>query len=463
MSLPKNATHYKRYWDEERETMPQKQRDKLILERIRHQLHYVYDKIPFYRNHYDKNNFKPDDVKHLEDFTTKVPVIEKKLLLADQRENPPFGSYLGVSIEDVVRINGSAGTTTGIPTYYGISRRDWDRIGEIEAMCQWAAGIRPCDVVQITYPFSLWLGGWGVLAGLDRIGSANFPLGLSESERHLNLMHQLKSTVLWSTPSYAIRLVEVAKEMGFDLRKSPVRMLIVAGEPGGRNPGTRKLIEDSWNACVHDSGSTSEMCPFQTNIECEEHAGTHLYTDEVYTEIVNLRDSNEPVPMGKRGAVVYTHLYRESQPMIRMWAGDESYMVDDPCRCGRTYPRLPDGLIGRIDDMLVIRGANVYPSAIEDVLRKTKGIGVEFRIIVEKKGALDEISVLAEYDPVVFPDLMEPSNKVALDKLADEASKAMKVSLGVRVPISIVDAGSLERSTLKAKRVIDKRRLPKTN
>src|SRR3990172_4309714 len=161
MSLPKNAANYKRYWDEERETMPQKQRDKVILERIRHQLNYVYHKIPFYRNHYDKNGFKPDDVKHLEDFTTKVPIIEKKMLLADQKENPPFGSYLGGPIEDVVRINGSAGTTTGIPTYYGISRRDWDRIGEIEAMCQWAAGIRPCDVVQITYPFSLRLGGGG--------------------------------------------------------------------------------------------------------------------------------------------------------------------------------------------------------------------------------------------------------------------------------------------------------------
>lgn len=458
MSIPKNGAKYKKYWDEERETMPPKEREKIILERMKYQLNYVYNKLPFYRKHYDAYNFKPDDVKYIEDFSTKVPVIDKKMMLADQKENPPFGSYLGVTLEEIVRINGSAGTTTGVPSYYGISKRDWERIMEAEAMCQWAAGIRPCDIVQVAYPFSLWLGGWGVLAGLDRIGSANFPLGLSESERHINLMYQLKSTVFWATPSYAIRLAEVAKNIGLDSHQSSLRMMLVAGEPGGRVPATRQLIENSWNVCVHDSGSTSEMCPFQTNIECEAHAGTHVFTDEVYTEIVSIDNSNEPVPMGKRGAIIYTHLYRESQPMIRMWAGDETYMIDEPCPCGRTYPRLPEGVLGRIDDMLVIRGANVYPSMIEDVIRNTPGTGTEFRIIVEKKGALDEVSVHAEYDPTLISGLLDSQKKEALKKLEEEATKNLKVSVGVRVPVSIVEPGTFERTTLKAKRVIDKRK-----
>ena len=453
------ASEYSRFWDEQRETMSPKERNKIILERIKYQLEYVYNKLPFYRDLYDSHHFRPSDVKYLEDFTTKVPIIEKKMLLEDQKKNPPFGSYLGVSLEQIVRINGSAGTTTGVPTYYGISKRDWERITEVEAMCQWAAGVRPSDVVQITYPFTLWLGGWAVLAGLDRIGSANFPLGLSESQRHISLMYQLKSTVLWATASYAIHLAEVAKEMGFNTRESPLRMTIVAGEPGGQIPATRKYIEDTWNASVHDSGSTSEMCPFQTNIECDAHCGTHVYIDEIYTEIVNKDNPNEPVKMGERGAIVYTHLYRESQPMIRMWAGDESYMVDEPCPCGRTYPRLPEGLLGRIDDMLVIRGANVYPSAIEDVLRHNQGIGTEFRIIVEKKGVLDEISAQAEYEPDLFKELLsEVQKKQALAKLAAEASANMKTALGVRLPVSIVEPGTLERTTLKARRVIDKRR-----
>ncbi len=459
MSNSRDHKGYKKYWDEERETMSPKDREKIILERLKYQLDCVYNKVPFYHKLYDQHNFKPSDVKTLEDFTTKVPIIDKKMLLKDQRENPPFGSYLGVPLEDVVRINGSAGTTTGVPTYYGISKKDWERIAEAEAMCIWATGIRPSDVVQVIFPFSLWLGGWGVLAGLDRIGSSNFPLGVAESERHISLMYQLKTTAFFATPSYAVRLGEVAKEMGYDLAQFNVKRVVVAGEPGGQIPATRTAISKIWNnAPIFDTGSTSEMCPFQTNIECEAHQGTHTFTDEVYTEIVSKDDPNVPVPMGERGAIVYTHLYRESQPMIRMWAGDETYMVDDPCPCGRTYPRLPEGLLGRMDDMLVIRGANVYPSAIEDVLRGTTGIGTEYRIIVGKKGPLDEVSVKAEYDKNSFEKFEGAEKQRRLQTLARETEKSMRVSLGIRVPVEIVEPDTFERATLKSKRLIDKRK-----
>ena len=240
-------------------------------------------------------------------------------------------------------------------------------------MAQWCGGIRPDDIVQIGFPFGLFFGGWGVVQGVEVIGATLFPLGVTESERHLQFLQRLGSTVFSATPSYCIHLLSVAESMGIDLRESAVHHLLVGGEPGGSLPGTREIIERGWGARLIDAGSTSEMYPFQTNVGCDAGTGTHLFTDEVFTEVVDKDDRNAPVPMGTRGAVVYTHLWRDSQPMIRFAPGDESYMTDEPCPCGRTYPRLPEGVLGRLDDMLVIRGANIFPSAIETGLRSVDG------------------------------------------------------------------------------------------
>jgi phenylacetate-coenzyme A ligase PaaK-like adenylate-forming protein len=202
--------------------------------------------------------------------------------------------------------------------------------------------------------------------------------------------------VFSATPSYCIHLLSVAERMGVDLRRSTIRHMLVGGEPGGSLPGTRKIIEEGWGATAVDAGSTSEMYPFQTSVGCTAGTGTHLYTDEVFTEVVDAADLNAPVPVGDRGAVVYTHLWRDSQPMIRFAPGDETYLATDPCPCGRTYPRMPEGILGRLDDMLVIRGANVFPSAVETGLRTVPELGPEFRMVVRKVGALDELTVQAE-------------------------------------------------------------------
>jgi phenylacetate-CoA ligase len=361
---------YKRYWDEERETMDPRQRETLILERIRHQLAYVYDQLPFYRRHYDAHGFKPEHVETLEDFTTKVPIItKKKMLVADQQEHPVFGSYAGqFEQDDIHRIQGSSGTS-GTPTFYCVSRKDWERSREVTALAMWALGARPDDIAQIGFPFSLFFGGWGPLQGLEAIGSTIFPLGNIDSKRHVELMHKVGSTIFSGTPSYCQHLLGVAEQMGFDLADAPVNRLIVGGEPGGSLPGTKEVLTTGWGASVHDSGSTSEMYPFNTNVESEAHEGVLLINDEVYSEIVDRDDPSVPVPHGTRGAIVYTHLWRESQPMIRFWCGDETYMVHDgPTSDGRTYPRLPEGILGRLDDMLIIRGAIIYPSAVETVL-----------------------------------------------------------------------------------------------
>ncbi len=308
-------------------------------------------------------------------------------------------------------------------------------------MAQWCAGVRPDDVVQVGFPFGLFFGGWGVVQGAERIGATLFPIGITDSERHLELIARLGSTVFSATPSYCIHLLSVAERVGIDLRASTVRHLLVGGEAGGSLPGTREIIGEGWGATVADAGSTSEMYPFQTNVGCEAGTGTHLITDEVFTEVVDRADPSVPASVGERGAVVYTHLWRDSQPMIRFAPGDETYLDDAPCPCGRTYPRLPEGILGRLDDMLVIRGANVFPSAVETALRAVPGLGPEFRIRVHKHGALDELTVEAEGG----------------EDLRAQTEQTLHKVLGIRTSLTLLAPGTLPETTFKARRVVDER------
>lgn len=454
---------FPRYWDEERETRAPARRDEIILDRIQQQLRYVYTELPFYRRHYDAHGFHPDQVRTLEDFTTRVPVITKKMLVADQHEHPPYGSYTPPFVAgEVARVHGSSGTS-GTPTMYAVSRTDWNRAAEVHAMAQWCAGVRPDDIVQVGFPFGLFFGGWGVLQGAERIGATIFPISVTDSEKHLDLITRLGSTVFSATPSYCIHLLSVADRLGIDLKQSTIRRLLVGGEPGGSLPGTREIIENGWGAIAVDAGSTSEMYPFQTSVGCEAGTGTHLINDEVFTEVVAADDPNSPIPAGERGAVVYTHLWRDSQPMIRFAPGDETYLSEDPCPCGRTYPRLPEGILGRLDDMLVIRGANVYPSAIETGLRTVAELGPEFRILVRRAGALDELTVEAELSQRVASALAELSTEDREHRtaaLVGRAEDALKQAVQIRVPVRVLDPGTLPETTFKARRVVDERPRP---
>lgn len=445
---------YRRYWDQERETRPPAERDRLILARIRHQLAYVYAELPFYRRLYDEHGFHPDQVATLEDFSTRVPVITKAMLVADQAAHPPFGSYAGPA-SDMARIHGSSGTS-GTPTMYCVSQADWIRSRELVALAMWAMGARPHDIAQIGFPFSLFFGGWGVLQGLEHIGVTTFPVGNLESERHLELIERVGSTIFSGTPSYCQHLISVAERMGMDLAASSVERLIVGGEPGGSLPGTRELITEAWGASVHDSGSTSEMYPFNTNVTADPADGMLLIDDEVFSEVVDRDDPNAPLPDGERGGIVYTHLWRESQPMIRFWSGDETYKVaDGPTSCGRTYPRLPEGILGRLDDMLVIRGANVYPSAVETVLRRVEGLGTEFQIVVDRSGAMDEITVRVEVGPGLAAGRDGAAD--AREAIRREAEARMKATLHVRAPVELLEPGTLPPTVFKARRVVDRR------
>ncbi len=445
------AGDYPLYWDEARETMPHEQREAVILDRIRTQLRHVYDTLPFYRNLYDEQGFHPDHVETLGDFTAKVPIVTKKMLVADQAQNPPFGSYLGeLDPREMSRIHGSSGTS-GVPTLYAVSAEDWQRGERIHAMAQWAAGIRPTDLLHIAYPFGLFMGSWGLYQGAEKLGATLFPIGITDSEKQLEYIERLQPTVFCATPSYCIHLAGVADRLGFDLRRSSVRLLLCGGEAGASLPGTRDSLRSLWGATPIDIGSTSEMYPFQTSFTCSHATGLHQMIDENYTEIVDKDDLNKPVDEGRRGAVVYTHLWRRHQPMIRFAPGDESYVSFGPCPCGRTYPRMPEGVLGRLDDMLVIRGANLFPSTIETGLRQVPGLGAEFRILVSKNGALDEVHVEVERaaDSGLSSD--------AVNELTSATEGALRRIAGIRIGVTVLDPGALPAVTFKARRVVDSR------
>jgi phenylacetate-CoA ligase len=317
----------------------------------------------------------------------------------------------------------------------------------------YTAGVRPTDRIQLATVFSLFMGGWGALVAGERIGATVFPLGAGETDRQLELMYRIGSTVLVTTPTYALHMLETARTNGYDTAGSPLRLGIFIGEPGAAIPGTRAALARGWGIDVRDMATTSEMTPWATNTECEAGSGVHVLQDEVWTEIVDKDDPSRPLADGESGAVIYTHLRRESQPMIRFWSGDESHMTHEPCPCGRTYPRLPNGVYGRLDDMLLIRGTNVYPSGVQRSLLEVPGTGVEFSIVLERVGSLDEATVRVECDPAT--DLRDfDAFSVSL---ADRVRHKLKNDTAITFRVEILRPYTLERAISKAKRVVDRR------
>lgn len=439
------------YWNRERELRDPAERDALTLIQLKKQLDYAYATLPLYRRLWDAHGFHPDQVTTLADFTQRCPVVTKKDLVRDQQEHPPFGSYLGVDRRELTRIQGSSGTT-GTPTMYGISERDWRRGREIFAMTHWAMGARPTDTVLFAFPFGLFFGGWGMLYAAQSVGATVLPMGAAGAREILTMIDRMQVTVLEGTPSYMLHLAEIAREIGYDPAGSSVRRIMSGAEPGGSIPSTRQRIMEAWGLdSVCDSGTSSEMFPFCTNAECTQMNGMHVYSDEVWTEVVQPDDPHTAVPEGEIGNLVYTHLWRDSQPMIRFAVGDRTYVTHEPCPCGRTYPRMPRGLLGRADDTLVIRGANIYPAAVETALREVDGLGLEYRVRVRKEGELDEMSVEAEISPEAVAQGLSRAD------LERRAAEALKHHCRIRIPVSLVDPNSFERAAGKARRIIDER------
>jgi phenylacetate-CoA ligase len=442
------------FWFPEIECADPSAREELIYRKLRAQLAYAWERSPFYRKRWEEAGMSPASLKSLQDLR-RFPVIRKEDLRAAQSTCPPFGDYLCIEPAEVARIHGTSGTT-GRPTVFGVGADDWDRAGEAHARIMWGAGLRPSDRILICSFFSLYVGSWGALKGAERLGAAVFPFGAGVPGQTLMAIEwalHLKPTAFYSTPSYALHLAETSRQRGVDPRDFVIRILLFSGEPGAGIASTRRRIEESFGGACIDTGSMAEMLPWMSNSECRHRTGMHLWQDIVYTEVCD-PETFAPVPFGEEGTAVYTHLERTSQPMIRLLSNDRTRWVNAPCPCGRTYPRLPDGVYGRYDDMFTVRGENIYPSAIEDALRSFEGFGGEFRVIVSRKEQMDELLIQVEY----HPDWSAPDR---CSKLKEAMTETLRTRLGVRPGLELLPQGSLPRTEFKARRVIDDRDLYK--
>lgn len=439
------------YWFPERETMDPELRNRAILERLRLVVKYAYRRAPFYRQKWNEAGFHPDQLRTLEDFEDRVPVVTKQDLRKAQKRTPPFGDYLCIPTEEVFHIHGTSGTT-GQPTAFAIGKGDWDAIANAHARVLWGMGLRPGDTIFVAAVFSLYMGSWGALIGAERLGAISFPFGAGAPGMSIRAVHWLlrvKPTAFYGTPSYALYLVERARQEGIDPRDFGLKVLIFSGEPGASVPGIRDKIRDTYRARIIDSGSMAEMTPWMNAAGSRETEGMLLWQDVVYTEVCNPKTLRR-VPFGRRGTLIYTHLERTSQPMIRLLSGDLTRWVDGPTPCGRTYPRLPEGIFGRIDDALTVRGENVYPSEIDAALNKIPDYGGEHRIIVSREGAMDELLVQIEGRSKIYLD-------EKMETLRQRTVTTLQRILGVRTQVEVVPAGTFPRTDFKARRVIDDR------
>ena len=436
------------YWFPHRETMDPEERDAAVLARLREVMEYAYATSSFYRRRWDAVDLKPADITSFEAFE-QVPVVTKDELRTAQHDHPPFGDYLCVDESEIHHIHGTSGTT-GTPTAFALGRRDWEVVADNHARILWGMGVRPGDTVFVAALFSLYLGSWGAMTGAERLRCRVLPFGAGAqgmTARAVTWLARTQPKAFYATPSYALRLAEVAEQEKVDPKEFGLEVMFFSGEPGASVPKVRDAIADAFGARVVDCGTMAEMTPFMSaSATAQTPDGMLLWQDIVWHEVCN-PDTFRTVPYGSEGTPVYTHLERTSQPMIRLASNDLTRWVMEDNPCGRTYPKLPDGVYGRIDDMIHIRGENVYPTEVDNYLRGVDGYGGEHQIVVRRTGSMDEMIVRAECThPTGQRDGFERRTGAGLQSL-----------LGVRVTFETVDADTLERAEHKSRRVIDER------
>ena len=446
------------YWSPELETMEPVNRDKHVLKKLQNQVKYVYQNSGFYQEFYKDTAVNPTNINSLEEFA-QLPILTKEDIRREQELHPPYGRFLCVDPKDIFRVHGTSGTT-GRPTVFGIGKADWKRIAEAHARILWGAGLRPDDTVMVASVFSLYVGSWGALVGAERLGASCFPFGSGapgQTERAVEWASMVKPSALYGTPSYALYLAETARQMGFDPKRDfGFRFMFFSGEPGASVPATRRLIEDTFGCYIVDQGTMAEMTPWMSASGCRHlDGGMHLWQDIVYTEMIDPQ-SELSVSLGGEGVPVYSHTERTSQPMIRYWSGDISRWDMVNCPCGRTYPTLVTGIYGRVDDMIIVRGQNVFPSRIEDVLRGLKEFGGEFRLVLEREpGQMDNLTVQAEVRADAYTS--QEFDALTLETIREIFTTELRRAIGVSVVVQLKPEGEFERTQFKARRIIDLR------
>jgi len=430
-------------YNPEIEAMDRERLSELQLERLKDTVRRCEEMVPFYRMKLRERGVNWKDISSLEDME-KLPFTTK----ADLRDNYPFGMF-AVPTREIVRIHASSGTT-GQPTVVGYTSKDIDVWAELVARALVACKADPSDIVQVAYGYGLFTGGLGLHYGTEKLGASVIPISGGNTKRQIRMMADLGTTVLCCTPSYALFMGETAQEMGIDFKQLRLKSGIFGAEPW--SDSMREKIERLLNLSAYDIYGLSEVMGPGVSIECEYKNGLHVFEDAFIAESVD-PETGKQVPTGEQGELVFTTINKFGMPLLRYRTRDITVLDDEPCPCGRTHVRMKR-VRGRSDDMLIIRGVNVFPSQIETVLMQIEGISPHYQIIVEREGGLDLLEVQVEVSEELFSDRIK-----GLEELQELIQAEIESYLGIGVKVMLMEPRSIARSEGKAVRVIDNREI----
>jgi phenylacetate-CoA ligase len=428
--------------------MPREQLGKLQLAKLRRLATYAAERSPFHQRLFAEAGFQPQQLRSLDDIR-RIPFTSRDAWMDSQRDHPIFGDLTVQGREQAIRYHLTSGTSGRIPLRVLDGRRDWQWISECWACGFWGFGVRPADTVFFAFSYGSFIGFWGAHYGCEKMGALVIPSGNMTSEARVKQIVDMDVTTVCATPTYALRMAQVAQEIGIDLGASKVDKVIVSGEPAGSIPETKKLIEEAYRAKCADTAGMTELgtiCMFECS---HQPGGMHIIEDHFIEEVID-PETGDPVPYGEMGERVVTSFGRGTIPVLRYRTRDLVVKVpaEGRDRCGRTWDIYEGGIQGRVDDMLLIRGTNVYPRAIEAIVRSYAEID-EFQIVVEHVSGHDEITVRCELKPE-----HESAWEALRPRLAKDLGEAHEM---LRINVDQAERASLPRFELKAKRVVDRR------
>jgi len=429
-------------WNKEIECMNSTDMRALQSERLKKLVNHVYENVTFYHKRMDKMGVKPADIQSIEDIV-KLPFTYK----TDLRDNYPFDLF-AAPMKEIVRVHASSGTT-GKPTTVGYTKTDIDNWREVVARCLSMTGIGADDIMQISYGYGLFTGGLGVHYGAETVGCSVIPISGGNTRRQLQLMSDFGSTVLACTPSYALHLADALTENGYSLDDMKLKIGVFGAEPWTEN--MRLELEKKWGINAFDIYGLSEIMGPGVANDCIYHAGLHIHEDHFYPEIVH-PDTKQSLPDGEEGELVFTTLTKEGIPLLRYNTRDLSTLTRKKCACGRTLVRMKK-ITGRSDDMLIIRGVNLFPSQIEHVLLELGETSAHYMLYVDRENNLDTLELKVELDETKLTDTIRE-----LQSLARKIEHALNSAIGLSVKVTLVEPKTIARSEGKAVRVVDRRK-----
>ena len=428
-------------WNPNKECMPREQMRELQGKRLCKLVQYVYHNVPFYRHKMQEMDLTPDDIREIEDIT-KLPFTTKQ----DLRDNYPYG-LMAAPLSEVVRVHASSGTT-GNPTIVGYTRRDLSIWSEVMSRCLSAYGVTREDTFSVSYGYGLFTGGLGAHYGVENLGATVIPASTGNTEKHVRLIRDLHITGIACTPSYALYLAEVVERMGIRKEELGLRIGAFGAEPWTEN--MRQEIQSRLGLKGYNIYGLSEIMGPGVSYECQEQYGSHINEDHFYPEII-APVTCQNLPYGTQGELVFTTLTKEGMPLLRYRTKDLTSLIADPCPCGRTSVRMTP-IMGRSDDMLIIRGINVFPSQVESVILGMKEFEPQYLLVVDRKNNLDTLEVQVEVRRDFFSDDIG-----SMLKLKKTLSDRLKSVLSISAEVKLVEPNSIARSQGKSKRVIDNR------